>query len=221
MLSFVLDTFTVANGFSVRVSAFKPAEASALCPFLLVIAKCRDPSVAELAFGERGGLSRARLEESVQEQRMLFEMRRRVEGSRSGSGSKGVVGKFSFADGKCPEKGPRYLVSVVESGLGIEAQALRCGVFIVPQGREHEWMFANAQGQTQIAESNGIGRLIVVALGRGHDFESMEAIQKELSPRMLELAPADLPKDQPFPFFGVGQDVGMRKVVMKVGSEIR
>lgn len=217
LLSFVLDHFTAAQGFSVSVSPFQPAESSSLCPFLLVFRK--DVENAGLAFGELSGLSREQVEERVQEQRMVFEMRRRV--TSSGEGAKGVVGKFTFADGAAPEKGPKYAVSVVESGLGKAEQQLRCGVFIVPQGREHEWMFANAQGQMQIAVGNGIGRLIVVSLCRGHSFESMEAIQKELSPRMLELAPVDMPKDQPFPFFGVGQDVGQRKVVLKTASEIR
>ena len=50
------------------------------------------------------------------------------------------------------------------------------------QGREREWLFAEAEGQWEVARQCGARRLVLVALGRGHAFASLAAVQAELSP---------------------------------------
>ena len=83
--------------------------------------------------------------------------------------------------------------------------------FIVPQGREVEWIFSTVEGRRQLAESASCQRLIVVHLGRDATFTSIEQIQSELSPHILEFCPPDLPSGYKVPFLSAGaENVGSR-----------
>ena len=46
-------------------------------------------------------------------------------------------------------------------------------------------------GQLEIARSNRIGRLVFVAMGRGHTFDSLESVQTEVAPFIMDLIPKD------------------------------
>lgn len=85
-------------------------------------------------------------------------------------------------------------------------------IFIIPQGRETEWLFGMEEGRKQLAASAGFRRLVTVALHRGQRYAGMESIQAELSARVMELAPAGLPPQQQVPFLSVGGDIGVRTV---------
>ena len=50
------------------------------------------------------------------------------------------------------------------------------------QGREHEWLFATAEGQWAVAADCMSKRVILVVLNRGHTFKGTAAVNKELSP---------------------------------------
>lgn len=56
------------------------------------------------------------------------------------------------------------------------------------QGREREWLFAEAEGQWEVARQCAARRLLIVALGRGHAFASLAAVQAELSPLVAPLS---------------------------------
>ena len=60
-------------------------------------------------------------------------------------------------------------------------QAAAC--FIVPQGREHEFVFASQEGLQQIGGSAQCRRLIAVSLEarNGHVFGDMQLVQAELA----------------------------------------
>lgn len=51
-----------------------------------------------------------------------------------------------------------------------------------------------------------------MALHRGQQYEGMDSIQAELSARVMELAPAEMPTQQQVPFLSVGGDIGVRTV---------
>ena len=59
------------------------------------------------------------------------------------------------------------------------------------QGREHEWLFASEAGQQQVAASCAAKRLILVTLNRGHTFGDSAAVQAELGPLVVPLAPSN------------------------------
>ena len=54
-------------------------------------------------------------------------------------------------------------------------------VVLIPAGRESEFIFASQRGLASVAESAGCARLIAVAFGRRHKFESQQAVQEELT----------------------------------------
>ncbi|XP_033007101.1 eEF1A lysine and N-terminal methyltransferase isoform X4 [Lacerta agilis] len=85
-------------------------------------------------------------------------------------------------------------------------------IFIVPQGRETEWLFGTDEGRKQLATCAGFWRLVTVALHRDQHYEGMEAIQAELSEKVMELAPPGLPAQQQVPFLSVGGDIGIRTI---------
>jgi len=49
-------------------------------------------------------------------------------------------------------------------------------------------------GRRQVAETAQFKRLVFVSLSREHHYEDMQQIQNELSAKVLELAPTNLPR---------------------------
>lgn len=107
---------------------------------------------------------------------------------------------------------PRYTLHVVDSPTVKPSRDNHFAIFIIPQGRETEWLFGMEDGRKQLAASAGFRRLITVALHRGQQYEGMDSIQAELSARVMELAPAEMPTQQQVPFLSVGGDIGVRTV---------
>uniref|UniRef100_UPI00358E242F eEF1A lysine and N-terminal methyltransferase-like isoform X2 n=1 Tax=Myxine glutinosa TaxID=7769 RepID=UPI00358E242F len=131
---------------------------------------------------------------------------------------------------------PRYSLYIIDtmSRRGCTSPEKMFAVFIVPHGRECESMFGSEAGRAQLANDAGFSRLIVVLLLPGQDYGGMlvsgeemneggsrlEAVQKELSPRMLELAPAGIPPEIKIPFLSVGVGVGWREVRFRGRSDL-
>lgn len=107
---------------------------------------------------------------------------------------------------------PRYTLHVVDSPTVKPSRDNHFAIFIIPQGRETEWLFGMEEGRKQLAASAGFRRLITVALHRGQQYEGMDSIQAELSARVMELAPAGMPSQQQVPFLSVGGDIGVRTI---------
>ncbi|XP_066548047.1 eEF1A lysine and N-terminal methyltransferase [Amia ocellicauda] len=93
-------------------------------------------------------------------------------------------------------------------------------IFIVPQGRESDWLYSSEEGRGQLALSAGFRRLVVVAMHRDQQYSDMQAVQSELSPMVMELAPPGMPTNQQVPFLSVGGGVGWRAVVHRGRSAL-
>lgn len=50
------------------------------------------------------------------------------------------------------------------------------------QGREHEWLFLQPEGQAEVAASCQAKRLIIVSCKRGQTYGTTLEVQQELSP---------------------------------------
>jgi SAM-dependent methyltransferase len=124
----------------------------------------------------------------------------------------------------------RFLVCAVDAASEDAALAASSGqprpppkaaaVFLVPQGREHEWLFSSAEGARQLAASCAVGRLLLVSLGRGHAFGDAKAVQAELSPLVLPLLPAAV-RSAPtgaVPFLTTQAGLGRRTLVAQAES---
>ena len=66
----------------------------------------------------------------------------------------------------------------------------------VPQGRETDWLYGSKEGRGQLAASANFRRLVVVAMHRDQEYTDMQAVQSELSPMVMELAPPGMPANQ-------------------------
>ncbi|XP_066295235.1 eEF1A lysine and N-terminal methyltransferase-like [Branchiostoma lanceolatum] len=113
---------------------------------------------------------------------------------------------------------PKYVLHIVDTDT-VRAADRQFAVFIVPQGREVEWLFATDEGRRQLAGTAGFRRLVVVSLQREHPYETMAEIQKELSAKVMELAPPGFNRKVQVPFLSVGADIGTRTVCYEGTSE--
>ncbi|KAK6255220.1 hypothetical protein SCA6_016525 [Theobroma cacao] len=94
--------------------------------------------------------------------------------------------------------------------------SFHCGVFIVPKTRAHEWLFSSEEGQWQVVESSKAARLIMVLLETIHANADMDHIQKDLSPLVKPLAPADNDKEDQIPFMTASDGIKQRNIVYQV-----
>lgn len=118
---------------------------------------------------------------------------------------------------------PRYSLHVVDRRPSPPGKAF--AIFIVPQGRESEWLFGSREGRRQLAASAGFGRLVVATLHRGQDYAGgMEAVQAELSGPVMQLAPPGLSsRRQQVPFLsagGPGAGLGERAVRLQAAGMV-
>lgn len=111
-------------------------------------------------------------------------------------------------------KSPRYTIIVVD-----QEGKRTFAAFIVPQGKECEWLFATKEGRKKLLASAGFGRLAIVLLHRDHEYVNLDAIKEELSAHVKQLAPNNLKKDELIPFLSLGGDVGERSVLHRGSSK--
>lgn len=116
-------------------------------------------------------------------------------------------GEEEAAAAEAGSKGPRYTLSIVDIVPPTPAP-MPCAVLLIPQGREHEWLFATADGLRQVAESADYQRLVCVRMNRGHSFTDMEAVKAELGPIVMDFVPADCDPSYLVPYLAVGDSIG-------------
>lgn len=110
---------------------------------------------------------------------------------------------------------PRYTLYIMDL---LQKQTNKSyAVFIVPQGRESEWLFGTSPGRQQLLQSAGFSRLVVVILRRGQEYVNLEAVKEELSHSAKMLAPKGFVGQ--IPFLSIGTDVGSRVKVYEGTSK--
>ncbi|XP_046398309.1 eEF1A lysine and N-terminal methyltransferase homolog [Ischnura elegans] len=118
---------------------------------------------------------------------------------------------------------PRYTVHLANA-FSRATGSPTFAAFLVPQGRETDWLFGSVEGRQQLAKSAGVSRLAVVSLHRGQEYPGgLETIRKEISPCVRRLAPHAL-RESKIPILSVAPDdagaVGQRQVIHNGKSEI-
>ncbi|CAH2065892.1 unnamed protein product, partial [Iphiclides podalirius] len=114
------------------------------------------------------------------------------------------------------EETPRYTLYVVDQKRSHSMN--KYAVFIVPQGRESEWLFGTPAGRRQLQDSAKFGRLVVAVLRRGHQFQSLDAVKEELTHSAKMLVPNGFSGQ--IPFLSLGSDVGKRVKVYEGSSKV-
>lgn len=111
---------------------------------------------------------------------------------------------------------PRYTFYIIDQK---SYAPVKFAVFIVPQGREMEWMFASTAGRKQLIENAGCERLVIVHLNRNHLYTDLDEVKRELSSKVMEFAPSDFKKNVKVPFMSIGSNIGQRTLCYSGKSE--
>lgn len=64
------------------------------------------------------------------------------------------------------------------------------------RAREVDWIFSSEAGRSQLADSAGFERLVLITLHRGHTYSGIEEVREEVGKRAVDLAQAGLPKGE-------------------------
>ncbi|XP_017893172.1 methyltransferase-like protein 13 [Ceratina calcarata] len=128
------------------------------------------------------------------------------------------IGEISLDLYRPDDKHPRYTIHVLDQPRirGTKSYA----AFIVPQGKETDWLFCTKEGRQQVLKSAQRDRLAIVTLCRDHKFESWDAVKSELEDCILNLAPEGLSGKCDIPFLSLGTDVGVRTKCYEGKSEL-
>lgn len=116
------------------------------------------------------------------------------------------------------EQIPRFTVHILDQrpkrGNG------RFAIFIVPQGRETEWLFSTPQGRKKLLASAQHDRLAIVSMHRGQIYTTWEDVKFELSESIKNLAPSGVSHQQQIPYLSLGSEVGNRETIFKGRSDL-
>ncbi|XP_034565871.1 eEF1A lysine and N-terminal methyltransferase [Notolabrus celidotus] len=217
----------VQLGWAVRLHCLQqePGEEEdsfALPVFVLVCTKFRQPMpspILEMCLGEDGAPSRlsqvAELLSAVREHQAYSVLRKRLRTGTDASANLSLT--------LCHVKTglPRYTLAVQDCPPGAKLPRSNLfAIFIVPQGSETAWLYSSSEGRKQLAASANFRRLVIVAMHRNQEYTDMQAVQSELSPMVMDLAPPGMPANQQVPFLSVGGDLGWREEVSRGLSEL-
>lgn len=115
------------------------------------------------------------------------------------------------------EQIPRFTVHILDQcdrpGNG------KFAIFVVPQGRETEWLFSTPQGRKKLLASAQHSRLAIVSMHRGQIYTTWEDVKFELSDSIRNLAPRGV-RDQQIPYLSLGSEVGNRETIFKGRSDL-
>ncbi|XP_052869335.1 eEF1A lysine and N-terminal methyltransferase homolog [Anopheles cruzii] len=104
---------------------------------------------------------------------------------------------------------PRYTIHVLDKAPSRGSG--KYAAFIVPQGRETEWLFATPAGRQKLQQSANFDRLAVVTMHRGQRYEDLETVKGELGESVKSLAPAGI--TGAIPYLSIGAEVGRRETI--------
>ncbi|KAK2586784.1 hypothetical protein KPH14_011810 [Odynerus spinipes] len=128
------------------------------------------------------------------------------------------VGEISLDLHRVGDKHPRYTVYVLDQPRARGAKSY--AAFIVPQGKETDWLFSTKEGRQQVLQSSQRDRLAIVTLRREHKFESLDAVKSELGDCVRNLAPSGLPDNSDIPYLSLDMDIGARRICFEGDSHI-
>ncbi|GAA6229378.1 methyltransferase-like protein 13 [Lates japonicus] len=226
VIKLALEHF-VQLGWAVRVHCLqeesgKEEDSFALPVFVLVCTKFRQPMptpILEMCLGEDGAPTRltqvSELLSAVREHQAYSVLRKRLRTGTDASSNLSLT--------LCHTKTglPRYTLTVQDCSTGAKVpRSNHFAIFIVPQGSETAWLYSSSEGRRQLAASANFRRLVIVAMHRNQEYTDMQAVQAELSPMVMDLAPPGMPANQQVPFLSVGGDLGWREEVSRGVSEL-
>ncbi|XP_009630390.1 uncharacterized protein [Nicotiana tomentosiformis] len=113
-----------------------------------------------------------------------------------------------------------YRAVLLDARKDFEPFAYHCAVFLVPKARACEWLFSSEEGQWLVVESSKAARLIMILLDSSHSNASMDDVQKDLSPLVMQLAPGNCDGEAQIPFMAAGDGIKQQKIVQEITSPL-
>uniref|UniRef100_A0A3P8UXK9 eEF1A lysine and N-terminal methyltransferase n=1 Tax=Cynoglossus semilaevis TaxID=244447 RepID=A0A3P8UXK9_CYNSE len=218
----------VQLGWAVRLHCLQEVDSGvekdsfALPVFVLVCTKFRQPMptpILEMCLGEDGAPTRLtqvpELLSAVREQQAYSVLRKRLRTESNPNSNLSLT--------LCHAKTglPRYTLTIQDCSPKAKVpRSNHFAIFIVPQGSETSWLYRSNEGQKQLAASANFRRLVIVAMHRNQEYADMQAVQEELSPMVMELAPPGMPDNQQVPFLSVGGGLGWREEINRGVSQL-
>ncbi|XP_012273938.1 methyltransferase-like protein 13 isoform X2 [Orussus abietinus] len=116
------------------------------------------------------------------------------------------------------EKVPRYTLYILDKvrPKGSKTYA----AFIVPRGRDPEWLFSTKEGRQQLLDTVQRDRLVIIIQRRECTFEGIDAVKRELEGSVRNFAPAGLGANVQIPYISLGDDTSSQKILYEGKSEI-
>uniref|UniRef100_T1JA07 Methyltransferase type 11 domain-containing protein n=1 Tax=Strigamia maritima TaxID=126957 RepID=T1JA07_STRMM len=221
ILNMLLDWFGKESDWVIRIHVCQNSkEMQNIFPvFAVVCTKLKKipniPSILEFGLGEQLARvqNKSELVENVENIQQFMFVRHEI---LSGKKENAENASFElFAPGSKTWRFSLYLVISSKT-----KRSVPFAIFIVPQGRELEWLYGTSKGRIYLAENTKCGALVVVHLSRDHVYENLKVVQEELASYVMELAPFGLPKNYQIPFWSAGDDLGKRVICHEGSSEM-
>ncbi|OQR78729.1 methyltransferase protein 13-like [Tropilaelaps mercedesae] len=114
----------------------------------------------------------------------------------------------------------KYELFIVDTPDADRQTGLKFACFIVPEGRECEWLFGTPKGRKILAKQCQAHRVVFVHLSRHFKYASTKQIEDELSHYISQLTPKNFKQGAQIPFLSVGEAAGTRKMMEKGHSAI-
>ncbi|CAH0383255.1 unnamed protein product [Bemisia tabaci] len=119
------------------------------------------------------------------------------------------------------DSSPRYTFTIIDKAGSRGPEKMSFAAFIVPQGRESEWLFSSTEGRQVLLDNCKVDRLAVITMHRGHEYPDLKGVQEELNDTVANVAPYGmLEKKMKLPFLSLGNNLGSRKTCYSAESEI-
>jgi len=87
--------------------------------------------------------------------------------------------------------------------------------FVVPLGGEREMDIQNPEKQISLLEQTGMTRIVIVILGKGHQYDNLDKIKEELNPGIISLTPEECLNKSNMPYFSSGHCIHLREIVLE------
>lgn len=82
---------------------------------------------------------------------------------------------------------PRYQIYVVD--VVKRKNHAEYAAFVVPHGREHEWLFSTKSGRKHLVQTCKYNRLAIATMCAGQQYYDFQSVKDELSDIAIQLAP--------------------------------
>ena len=113
---------------------------------------------------------------------------------------------------------PKYELHIVDTPEANTQFKIAC--FLVPEGREVEWLYGTPEGRKITAKQCSASRVVFVLLSRHFNYGSQNEIQAELSGAVKQLVPRNFKQGSRIPFMSLGNPAGTRIIVEKGHSDL-